>query len=220
MALLAHEVDFPVLDAESLAAWRGIPTAVASDCLNRGGVMAASVKPVAAGARLVGQALTIACMPADNSAIHAALRMAPENLALVIDGRGQDGAALVGGLLAAAALAAGAAGIVIDGAVRDTAELRSSELPVFASAATPAGPHKNFGGVINDVIACGGVAVHPGDIILGDDDGVAVVPLARRDEVLAAAQDKLAEEEEALRRLAAGETLADQYGVPAPGRAR
>ncbi|MDH3918770.1 MAG: RraA family protein, partial [Rhodospirillales bacterium] len=86
----------------------------------------------------------------------------------------------------------------------------------FASAIVPAGPHKGFGGTLDGVVSCGGCSVAPGDLVLGDDDGIAVVPLGRQAQILAAAQDKIAQEEQALERLAAGESLADQLGVPEP----
>jgi regulator of RNase E activity RraA len=80
----------------------------------------------------------------------------------------------------------------------------------------PAGPHKGFGGTIDGVIACAGCTVAPGDIILGDDDGIAVVPLGRAEAVLADCRAKLAQEEQSLKRLAKGEMLADQMGITEP----
>lgn len=216
MTLYRHEAEFARLDADALAAWSGIPPAIASDCMNRAQAMAARVKPVLPGTRLTGQARTVTCMVGDNSAIHAAIRLIRPGEVLVIDAGGHSDTALWGGLLTQAALSRGAAGVVIDGAVRDVAELRESRFPCFAAAHVPAGPHKGFGGTVDAVITCAGCVVAPGDIVLGDDDGIAVVPLARAGELLAACRAKLAQEEQSLERLRKGELLADQMGLPEP----
>jgi regulator of RNase E activity RraA len=105
-------------------------------------------------------------------------------------------------------------GVVVDGAVRDIAELREMPLPVFATASSPAGPHKGWGGSIDNVISCGGVAVTPGDIILADDDGVTVVPLARANVVLAESQKKVQFEAEVLQKLASGEDTSNLFPLP------
>jgi regulator of RNase E activity RraA len=184
--------------------------------MNRAQAMSAAIKPVRPGTRLTGQARTVACMVGDNSAIHAAVRLLEPGDVVVIDGGGYRDTALWGGLLTQSALARGAAGVVVDGAVRDVAELRTNGFPCFAAAMVPAGPHKGFGGTIDGVISCAGCTVVPGDIVLGDDDGVAVVPLSQAEAILASCRAKLAQEEQALARLRAGESLADQMGIPKP----
>jgi len=216
MTLYRHDPGFARLAAGALAAWSDIPPAIASDCMNRAQAMSAAIKPLKPGTRLTGQARTVACMVGDNSAIHAAIRLIEPGDVLVISGGGYRDTALWGGLLTQAALSRGAAGVVVDGAVRDVAELRANGFPCFAAAMVPAGPHKGFGGTIDGVIACAGCSVAPGDIVLGDDDGVAVVPLGQADTILAACQAKLAQEEQALTRLRAGELLADQMDIPVP----
>ena len=216
MPLFRHDTRFTQLAETALAAWANIPPAIASDCMNRSQTMAGRIKPLAPGTRLVGQARTVACMVGDNGAIHAATRLIGPGDVLVIAAGGYADAALWGGLLTQAALSKGAAGVVIDGAVRDIAEIREAGFACFASAAVPAGPHKGFGGTIDGVIACAGCPVAPGDIILGDDDGIAVVPLGRAEAVLADCHAKLAQETEALKRLAEGTLLADQMGIAEP----
>ncbi len=218
MPLYHRNAPFKRLGAADLAAWAEIPPAIASDCMNRSQAMAARIKPVAPGTRLTGQARTVTCMVGDNSAIHAAIRLIAPGDVLVISGGGYEDTALWGGLLTQAALSRGAAGVVVDGAVRDVAELRENRFPCFAAAIVPAGPHKGFGGTIDGVIACGGCTVAPGDIVLGDDDGVAVVPLARAEELLADCQAKLAQEARALEMLQQGTLLADQMAIPQPER--
>ena len=216
MPLYRHDVDFPQLSADALAAWREIPPAIASDCMNRAQAMGAAVKPVNAGIQLAGQARTIACMAGDNMAIHAAMRLVRPGEVLVVAAGGNTGVALFGGLLARVATMRGAAGLVTDGAVRDVDELREMGFACFAAGVVPSGPHKSFGGTLDGVISCGGCPVAPGDIILGDDDGIAVVPLARAEALLPECHAKIAQEEEAQARIAQGEILADQLGIPHP----
>lgn len=214
MSLRQHVVQFRRLENGALDSWRSVPTATAADCLNREQTMAAAIKPLVRGMRLVGQARTVRCMVGDNSAIHAAMRRVDEGDVLVVDARGFADTAVWGGLLTHAAKRANLSGVVVDGAVRDTAEIISVGLPCFARAVAPAGPHKGFGGTIDGVVSCGGCSVAPGDLILGDDDGITVVPLAEAERALEAARSKLAQEQELLSRLEAGESLADQFGVP------
>ncbi|MDH3912533.1 MAG: RraA family protein, partial [Rhodospirillales bacterium] len=203
MPIYRHERRLPGLGMSDLEAWRAIPTAVASDCMNRAQTMSAAIKPLAPGTKLCAQARTVECMVGDNSAIHAALRLVGPGEALVIAAGGYADTALWGGLLTRAALARGLAGVVLDGAARDAAEIREHGFACFASAIVPAGPHKGFGGTLDGVVSCGGCSVAPGDLVLGDDDGIAVVPLGRQAQILAAAQDKIAQEGQALERLAA-----------------
>jgi 4-hydroxy-4-methyl-2-oxoglutarate aldolase len=216
MPLFCHEAHFIRLTKPALASWAEIPPAIASDCMNRSQTMAAAVKPLAAGTRLAGHARTIECMVGDNSAVHAAIRLIEPGDVLVIAAGGYEETALWGGLLTQAALSRGAAGVVIDGAVRDIAEIREAGFACFAAATVPAGPHKWFGGTIDGIIACAGCPVAPGDIVLGDDDGIAVVPLARAEAVLADCRAKLAQEKDAVERLGKGELLADQMDIPIP----
>jgi len=216
MPVYQHTKRFERLAEDRLAAWRDIPPAIASDCMNRSQTMIGAIKPLARGMVLCGQARTIECMVGDNGPIHAAMRMLETGDILVIDAGGHPDVAVFGGLLTRAAMAAGAGGVVVHGAVRDCAEIIELGFPVFASAIVPRGPHKGFGGTIDGPISCGGCPVSPGDVVLGDDDGVAVVPLVQDVCVMESSVAKLAAEKEQLRRLAAGESLADQYGMPPP----
>jgi 4-hydroxy-4-methyl-2-oxoglutarate aldolase len=216
MSLVRHACSYRVMDAAELRAWETIPTAVAGDAQNRSGCMAAAIQPVKPGLRLVGQARTVEAMVGDNSAAHAALALVRAGEVLVIDGRGHVDTALWGGIMTIAAIERRLAGVVIDGAVRDIAELRESGLPLFARGIVPRGPHKGFGGAIDGPVSVGGVAVHPGDLILGDDDGVTVVPLANVAQVLADAQKILAREDGMVKALRAGKSSAELVGVAVP----
>ena len=144
MPIQRHEIDFATLPEDVLERWRALPPAVVSDCMNRTQVMAGAIKPVGDGMRLVGQARTVTCMVGDNSAIHTALAMVRRGEVLVVDAGGYEDTAIWGGIMTRAALQRGIAGLVVDGAVRDVAEIREFGFPCFARAVVPAGPHKGF----------------------------------------------------------------------------
>jgi len=214
MPVQVFKNEFDALPAATMAAWANIPPAIAGDCMNRQNVMAGRISPVAAGMPFVGQARTIASVAGDNAAIHTIINMLRPGEVLVIDAENFDNRAVWGGILNSRAMLQKINGVVVDGAVRDIAELRNMPLPVFASATSPAGPHKGWGGSIDDVISCGGVSVTPGDIILADDDGVTVVPLARAESVLAEAQKKVQFEADVLAKLARGEDTSNLFPLP------
>ncbi len=216
MPIQRHEFDFETLPADVLERWRGVPPAIVSDCMNRSNVMAAAIKPVAAGMRVIGQARTVTCMVGDNSAVHMAIGMIGRGEVLVVDAGGYEDTAVWGGIRTRAALQRGLAGLVVDGAVREVAEIRELGFPCFARAAVPAGPHKGFGGIIDGPISCAGCPVKPGDLVLGDDDGVCVVPLERAEELLAASLDKIAQEERINANTAAGGLPGHGLGLPEP----
>jgi regulator of RNase E activity RraA len=213
MAIRRYDIQFERLTPEVLAAWGEIPPAVASDCMNRENVMAAAIKPLRPGTRLVGQARTVTSMVGDNGVSHVATALVGPGEVMVIDAGGYDDVAVWGGVATRAAMARGAAGVVIDGAVRDVAEIRELGFPCYARAVVPGGPHKGFGGTIDGAIACAGCPVSPGDIVLGDDDGVAVVPLADQAALLGVCRDKLEQEQAWLAEIAAGKTMAELLGL-------
>ncbi|RYF70877.1 MAG: RraA family protein [Comamonadaceae bacterium] len=163
------------------------------------------IKPLAPGMRVRGRALAVSVPPGDNLAIHAALSVAQPGDVLVVDGGGYVERALMGGIMTTQAHALGLAGVVIDGAMRDVQELVALGLPVFAAGLHPAGPFKNGDGTVNAPIVCAGVAVCSGDWIVGDDDGVVVVPPAQQDALLAAGRSKLAREQARIAAIARGE---------------
>ena len=214
MPVQVFKNEFDALPAATMAAWANIPPAIAGDCMNRQNVMAGRISPVAAGMHFVGQARTIASVAGDNAAMHTIINMLRPGEVLVIDAENFDNRAVWGGILNSRAMLQKINGGVVDGAVRDISELRDMPLPVFASAASPAGPHKGWGGSIDDVISCGGVSVTPGDIILADDDGVTVVPLTRAESVLAEAQKKVQFEADVLEKLARGEDTSKLFPLP------
>lgn len=168
-------------------------------------VLHSGIKPVRAGWRVHGRALTVSVAAGDNLAIHAALSLARPGDVLVVAAEGLRERAVMGGIMCTQAGAAGLAGVVIDGAIRDTAELRDGALPVFALGASPAGPHKHGPGSVLRPVTCGGVAIEPGDWIFADDDGVVAYAEEDREALLRSAAEKLAAEQKRMDAIARGE---------------
>ncbi|MEM7270100.1 MAG: RraA family protein [Pseudomonadota bacterium] len=214
MPVTQHDIEIPRLSPQTLSKWRDIPAAVASDCLGRSQAMQGAISPVDRSMRVCAQARTVEVMVADNSALHAAVGVCAPGEVLVCDAHGYEDQAIWGGLMTRSAHDKGLAGLVIDGAVRDSDEIIEMGFNTFARAIVPCGPHKGFGGVIDGPISCGGVVVRSGDLILGDADGVVAVPFEKVEATFAAAQAILEKEARALASLAAGGSLAEVYGVP------
>ncbi|NJQ15840.1 methyltransferase [Streptomyces bohaiensis] len=154
------------------------------------------IRPLWRGAALSGPAFTVWTRPGDNKGLHAAFETIRRGEILVVNGGGDTTRAVIGELIVQKAKALQVGGIVLDAAARDVAELAELGVPVFARAVTPAGPWKNGPYRVGEPIAVGGVPVHPGDWVVGDDDGVTVVPRARITETVAAAERLIAGEAE------------------------
>ncbi|MEM9270646.1 MAG: RraA family protein [Pseudomonadota bacterium] len=214
MSVVQHETNFQRLSQNELAAWADAEAAAVSDCLGRAQAMDGGIGPLDLGMRVIGQARTVRCTVGDNSALHAALNLVEPGDVLVVDAGGFLGKAVWGGLMTQAAQRKEIAGLVVDGAIRDRSEIIALSFPCFARGAVPAGPHKNFGGEIDGRVACGGVAVNPGDLVVADADGVTIVPLDQASDVLIKHQALKEKEARTLAALDAGGTLAEIYGVP------
>ncbi|MFE1295059.1 methyltransferase [Streptomyces sp. NPDC058731] len=156
--------------------------------------MDSAIGPVWPGARAVGRALTVWTRAGDNQAIHEAVKVAEPGDIMVVNGEGDTSRALIGELIAERARARGVVGMVLDGAARDAEVLAEMGFPVWARAVTPAGPYKFGPGRVGVPIAVGGVVCHPGDVVVGDGDGVAIVAADQAASVLAAAREVEAEE--------------------------
>lgn len=213
MALIVRPFTRPLLDEAEIAPWRSIPTAILSDERNRAGAADGSIRAMTSGSTMVGQAYTVSAMAGDNLAIHHAIATAFPGTVLAIDAGGYLRNAVWGGITHRAAELRRLAGIVVDGCIRDVAEIRASALPCYAAAIVPAGPHKGWGGTINGSIQIGGCVVEPGDIVVGDDDGVAVVPFDERADLLKRCIARMAFEQSVLRRLDGGETTVEILGL-------
>jgi RraA family protein len=164
----------------------------------------ARLRPMHGGGAMVGVALTVKTRPGDNLMIHKAIDIAGPGDVIVVDAGGDLTNALFGEIMASHAAARGIAGIVIDGAIRDAAALRAGHFPVFAAGVTHRGPYKNGPGEINVLVALDGMVIEPGDLILGDEDGLVAVPFDHVEAVRAAASAKQAAEEKILADIRAG----------------
>src|SRR5690606_14478549 len=176
-------------------AFAEIPTAAIGDGRDRLGFVSSRIRPVWPGARLAGRALTVTTRPGDNRALHRALAFARPGDVLVVDGGGDTSRALLGELIVERAVNKGVRGMVVDGAVRDTEEIRELGFPVWAAGVSPAGPYKDGPGHIGRTIAVGGAVCGNGDIVVADDDGVFIVPRLEAEQSLKAATAVVAEEE-------------------------
>ncbi|MBS7335043.1 MAG: RraA family protein [Eubacteriales bacterium] len=180
-----------------------------SDALHGCSTMDPEIKSMVPGQILAGPAFTVKCYPGSIITVHRALLEAKPGDVLVIDGAGSKNGALMGELMALQCKTSGFAGVVIDGCCRDLRGLNELEYPFFARYVTPmVGNNRRLGSLQCD-ITCGGVVVHPGDWIMGDDDGVVVIPADKLEETVAKAEATEIEEAEIAKRLANGEKLAD-----------
>ncbi|MET8668829.1 RraA family protein [Streptomyces tendae] len=175
-----------------------VPAAHVGDALARMTVMDGGIRLLTEPAVLLGNALTVDVRSGDNLAVHRALDEARPGDVLVVNGHGDTTRALIGDLIGEIMVNTGVTGAVVDGAVRDVQALSGMGLAVYARAITPAGPFKDGPGTVGAPVAVGGMVVAPGDVLVGDADGVVVVPRHRVAEV-AAAVDGIAEKEDALR---------------------
>lgn len=180
---------------------------ILADVAGRRGTLCGRVAPLSPSMRVAGPALTVEVRPGDNLMIHAAMTLAKPGDVLVIDGKGDETSALMGEIMVSQCKAMEMAGIVIYGCVRDTEAIREIGFPVYAIGANPNGPTKNIPGRINWPISVGGIAVHPGDLIVGDADGVVVVERERAASLLVAAAKKVADESKRLRDIRSGGLL-------------
>lgn len=165
---------FERLDTTLIERFRGIPVANIDDCMNRTGAVDPAIKPFNK-ARLLGPAFTVKVAEGDNLMFHKAMDMAQPGDVIVIDAGGDGKRAIFGALMINYCKVRGIAGVVIDGAIRDSEEISEMDYPVYARSVTPNGPYKNGPGEINTEIAFGGKVVRPGDIIVGDQDGIVVI---------------------------------------------
>jgi len=154
--------------------------------------------------RMVGQALTVKTISGDNLMIHKAIDIAQPGDVIVVDGGGDIGRALLGEIMCKIGQKNRISGYVVDGAIRDAEAIRQMGFPVFAKGVNPGGPFKEGPGQINVGISCAGVSVNPGDVIVGDNDGVVVVPYEQATEVLERARAIHVYEQKVLNQIEAG----------------
>lgn len=182
------------VDADVIAQARRFPSSILADVAGRRGALSGRIAPLAPEMRLAGSAITVEVRPGDNLMIHVALAIAQPGDVIVVDGKGDLSSALMGEIMCQQARALGIAGVVIDGAVRDSEAIRALGFPMYAAGINPNGPTKSVPGRVNHPVSVGGVTVHPGDLIVGDADGITVVARAQAAALLPLAVDKVAAE--------------------------
>lgn len=182
--------------------------AILADVAGRRGALHGRIQALRPRMKVAGTAFTVEVRPGDNLMIHAAMSLAKPGDVLVIDGKADLTSALMGTIMMTACQQLGIAGVVVDGAVRDTLEIDEMDFPVFAAGFNPNGPTKNCPGRIGHPVTVGGVTVRPGDFITGDADGVVVVEREKIESLLPAAAKKVADESARIAAIKRGDTAA------------
>src|SRR3954471_17317057 len=192
------------VSADFVTRLRSLPVANVSDSMARMTAGGPRLRPMHEGSGLAGPALTVKTRPGDNLMIHKAIALAEPGDVIAVDGGGDLTNALIGELMLAQMVKRGLGGIVLNGAIRDSAAIRGQGFPVFAAGVTHRGPYKDGPGEINVPIALDGMVIEPGDLVLGDDDGLLCVPFDAVEAVHAAATQKVALEHTTIANIRAG----------------
>ena len=202
----------PKASPELIAGFSKQAVATVHEAMGRKGAMNAYIRPIAPGMKFCGRAITVSCHAADNLMLVKAISMAKEGDVIVADMGRLVNEGPFGEVLAVECVTKKMAGLVVTSSVRDTAEIKAMNFPVFSAGVSVCGTAKATLGTINHVISCADVIVKPGDIVLGDDDGVVVVPLEIAEEVLKKSEERVAKEEKLMERIRNGESAFDIYG--------
>ncbi|WP_368900947.1 RraA family protein [Oceanobacillus oncorhynchi] len=180
---------------------RELSSTLLADSMNYENVMDYHIKPVNYKEPLVGQVRTVSVYPGDNLYLHYAIYESNPGDILVVDCKGSTYSACLGNLMAAAAEKMGIKGIIVDGLVRDKQDLSDMDIQIYSKGFVPTGPRKNGPGTFDDTISCGGIQVHSGDFVIGDEDGVVIIPHEKIEESIISAEKKLAYENKRLQKI-------------------
>ncbi|WP_329456155.1 4-carboxy-4-hydroxy-2-oxoadipate aldolase/oxaloacetate decarboxylase [Streptomyces sp. NBC_01497] len=211
--------DISRASSADVAALAPLGVSTVHEAMGRTGLMRPYIRPVYRGAAFCGTAVTVLLQPGDNWMLHVAVEQLQPGDVLVAACTTENEDGFFGELLATSARARGAGGLVIDGGCRDVAALEEMDFPVFSRAVHAKGTVKATLGSVNIPVVCAGALVHPGDVVVADADGVAVVPAGRAAEVAEAGHRREANEEGKRRRFATGELGLDMYGMREPLKA-
>lgn len=190
-------------DKELVEGFRGLPVANIADEMNRFFCVDQRIKPYN-NKPLLGTAFTVKARIGDNIMLHKALELAKPGDVIIVDAQGDLVNSITGEIMMTTAAVKGLAGVVIDGAIRDADAMKEVEMPVFAAGVTPKGPFKDGPGEINVPVCCGGVIVNPGDIVVGDTDGIVIINPKEASEILTKAKAKLQKETAILKNIREG----------------
>ncbi len=194
-------------DSALLADFTTASSAQVVDCMSRLGGMDLGIRPIWPSPRIIGAALTVWCHSGDNLMLHKALSLAQPGDIVVMNTQGNVGNSGFGELIASSAVKVGVRGVIVDGTVRDAEALQALHLPVYARGLCPNGCNKDGAGEVGTIVACGGVAVRPGDVIIADRDGITVVPLEDAAEVAALVKAQMEREGKRLQEIEKGVTV-------------
>jgi 4-hydroxy-4-methyl-2-oxoglutarate aldolase len=203
--------DFERVSPEIVKKASAFASSILADVAGRRGAMHGRIKPLSNSTRMAGPAFTIEIRPGDNLMIHAAMAMAKPGDILVIDGKADRTCALMGAIMLNACKKMGFGGVIMDASHRDTEELLELGFPVYSVGANPNGPTKYVPGRINWPIMCGDIAVSPGDLIVGDADGVVVVEREKAESLLTLAAGKVADEQQRISEIVSGKALRPKW---------
>ncbi|GFM52848.1 RraA family protein [Pseudomonas capsici] len=192
------------VDAGWVSRYREVPVANVSDSMNRMTAGGARLRPMHRAGVLAGPAITVKARPGDNLMLHYALDIAQPGDVIVVDAGGDLSNALIGEMMVAYAVKRGVAGIVINGAIRDAGAIGQGDFPMFAAGISHRGPYKDGPGEINVPIAIDGMVIEPGDLVIGDDDGLLCVPYDQVAEVYERAVAKHTAESKQMEHIAQG----------------
>ncbi len=187
------------------------PSSILADVAGRRGALSGRIAPLAPSMRFAGPAITVEVRPGDNLMIHAAMAIAQPGDVIVVDGKGDLSSALMGEIMSQQCVALGVVAVVIDGAVRDSEAIRELGFPMFAAGLNPNGPTKSVSGRLNHPVSIGGVSVSPGDLVVGDADGVTVIERSKAAAMLPLAADKVAAETKRIAEIKSRKALAPAW---------